>query len=50
VLALDFDPDGVFLAAQATRDPRIVGRCRHELALARAQSIPLLGGAVRAAG
>lgn len=50
VLALDYDPAGAFIAARPTTDPRTVDRCRRQLALAWAWSVPLLPGTVRAAG
>jgi hypothetical protein len=49
-LALDFSPDGVFLAAREVTSPGQVYRFGRQLGLARSWSVPLLPGAVRTAG
>jgi hypothetical protein len=49
VLALDFDPDGGFLASRPITDPTLVDQYRRQLVLARSWSTSL-AGMVRAAG
>jgi hypothetical protein len=40
-ILMDYDPDGRFLGRQVTRDPAVLGRCRHQRDLALAHAVPL---------